>query len=1089
MVGLKVTLLGGFEARLTSGAPVSLPPKKAQALLAYLGVRPGQPHQRDKLAALLWGEKPDGRARDGLRHALVALRKALGAATAPALLVDGQTIQLNAPAVEVDAAIFEQRVADGTPRALEQAADLYRGDLLLGFTLDEPLFEEGLLTERERLREMALEALARLLAQQTETASTERAIQTAVRLLALDPLQEAVHRTLMRLYGRQGRRGAALKQYQICVGALRRELGTEPEGQTKKLYQELLRRPVERTIAAPPGRAAPAPPDLPAAETALFGRHAERAQLRAALDATIRGQGQVVTVLGEAGIGKTRLVTTLWADALSAGCKVLIGHCHESDSILSFGPWVDAVRSGGVGADQEVLGAMHPARRGELTRLLPEASIAGLPSASAAALPLFESVAELIEQLAAREPLVVMLEDLHWADEMSLRLLAFVSRRIPPWKVLVVATVRDEELIDASIARQILADLSRTPGTTPVTLAPLSRSDTGLLVQALVRAGADAPAVAEVEGRVWAMSEGNPFVAVEAMRVLDRDRLRRDVDDALALPASVRALTVRRLERLAPAAQRVTGVAAVIGRQFDFALLRAACGGDEREVAEAVEEMVRHRVLEAAGHQLDFAHDRVREIAYARLLAPQRRLFHRAVAEALEASDATDPSGERIEQLARHAVQGEWWDRAVGYLRLAGARASARSAFRDARAWFEQALAVVAAMPESRATLEDTFEIHLGLRQALAQLGEGQRVRAHLRDAEALAERLDDDHRRGRVWAFMTNIHVLLGDLDAALEHGRKALDVAGRLGDVGLRILTTTYLEQAHYFRGNFTDVVELATANLAALPPEWVHERFGGSQTVSVNDRCWLFQSLANLGRFAEAARYAEEAIRLATPTSHPYTVGLAHGSAAAMHVIRGDWARARAELETAIAVLRTTDIVEMLPLVLSYSAMVLATRGEGSQAVLRLQEAESLLEAFASRGRASYQGFAYHALGRACFVLGRLDEALRLAGRAADVATDRSAIVPRVLHLLGDIASQPDAFDADRAERHYREALALAETRGMRPQMAHCHLGLGALHRRTREHQRAAEHLETAVTMYRDMDMSFWLEQAQAETRELG
>src|SRR5580765_3045080 len=207
MPSLRVTLLGGFDARLVSGAPVSLPTKKAQALLAYLGSRPGQSHPRDKLAALLWGEKSDEQARGGLRHALVALRRALAGAKSPPLRIEGQTLALNSDEVEVDVVTFERRVAEGTPEALERAAELYRGDLLLGFSVNEPLFEEWLVAERERLREMALEALARLLAHQTEGASTERAIQTAVRLLALDPLQEAAHRALMRLYASQGRRG------------------------------------------------------------------------------------------------------------------------------------------------------------------------------------------------------------------------------------------------------------------------------------------------------------------------------------------------------------------------------------------------------------------------------------------------------------------------------------------------------------------------------------------------------------------------------------------------------------------------------------------------------------------------------------------------------------------------------------------------------------------------------------------------------------------------------------------------------------------------------------------------------------------
>src|SRR5690349_13759450 len=204
MIGLRLMLLGGFEARLASGAAVSLPTKKGQALLAYLGARSGQSQSRDKLAALLWGGKSDERARGELRHALVTFRRALAGADPPVLRIESQTLALNADGVEVDVVTFERRVAEGTVPALEQAVELYRGDLLLGFNVNEPLFEEWLVTERERLREMAMEALAKLLAHQTRAGATERAIQTAVRLLGLDPLQEAVHRSLMRLYSRQG---------------------------------------------------------------------------------------------------------------------------------------------------------------------------------------------------------------------------------------------------------------------------------------------------------------------------------------------------------------------------------------------------------------------------------------------------------------------------------------------------------------------------------------------------------------------------------------------------------------------------------------------------------------------------------------------------------------------------------------------------------------------------------------------------------------------------------------------------------------------------------------------------------------------
>src|SRR5262249_9374338 len=409
----------------------------------------------------------------------------------------------------------------------------------------------------------------------------------------------------------------------------------------------------------------------------------------------------------------------LAADAVARRGRVLIGHCHESDSILPFGPWVDAFRTGLVSADQEILGALHPARRAELTRLLPEAGAADLPPASGNALPLFESIAELLEQVAARQPLLLVIEDLHWADEMSLRLLAFVGRRIPGWPALLVATARHEDLADASMARQIVDELSGATTGTAVGLSPLSRPDTAQLIRALTRVGSDAPRLAQVEEQIWAMSEGNPFVAVEAMRALDQDAFwsgGREVG-ALALPARVRDLVARRLDRLGGRSRDLAAVAAVIGRRFDFALLRAAASAEEREAAEAVEEMVRHHVLHAVGDELDFTHDRVREVAYARLLPLRRRLIHRAVAEAImgaagpdaaegRARDRAHGPVDQIEQLAHHALRGELPEPAVRYLRQAGARAAARSALRDARAWFEQALGVLDELTETRATLE-----------------------------------------------------------------------------------------------------------------------------------------------------------------------------------------------------------------------------------------------------------------------------------------------------------------------------------------------------------------------------------------------
>ena len=795
-------------------------------------------------------------------------------------------------------------------------------------------------------------------------------------------------------------------------------------------------------------------------------------------------------MVGEAGIGKTRLVSTLVADALSQRCRVLIGRCHESDSILPFGPWVDASRSGAVSADEEILGALHPTRRAELTRLLPEAGIAGLPPASDSALPLFESVAALVEHVAARQPLVLVLEDVHWADEMSLRLLSFVSRRIPAWMALLVTTARDDELVGSANARRTMEALARGRHATPIMLSPLSRADTALLVRALARVGTGAESIARMEEHVWAVSEGNPFVAVEAMRALDQMTPCEGpggTSSAPTLPASVRDLVAQRLDRLSGRSQELAAAAAVIGRRFDFSLLVSVGRVDERDAAAAVEEMVRQRVLRAVGNQMEFTHERIRDVAYGRLLPPRRRLLHRAVAEALETAPLSSGPHDQIEQLAHHALRGDLHERAAHYLRQAGEKAAARSALPDARVWFEQALRVLEALPQSRSVLEEAFDIRLALRPVLMQLVEFQQCLEVLREAEALAERLDDDGRRARVSAFLANMHIRLDDPDTGLVYGRRSLEIADHLGDLRLRILAMSFLGQAHFCRGEITQAAELATANLAALPSDWVHELFGRSELPALNDRFRLIVCLAHLGRFAEMPPHEAEVMRLAEDMQYAYWRALAYWATSQVHFFKGDWGKAHELIERQIEVLRTANIADDLPNALACSAQCLAHLGDASEALSRLREGERLLADQTAR-RKTGTGYIYVLLGRACLDLGLVDEAERVAQRGAAPALTRVDFVPYGLKLLGDIRVHPDRFDAERAEAHYRAALTLAEERGMRPLVAHCHIGLGTLYRRNGHREQAHEHLTIAKAMFREMDMRSWLARADCELTDL-
>jgi DNA-binding SARP family transcriptional activator len=240
VVQLHLSLLGGFRVRLASGLDVDVPRGKAQALLAYLGLQPGRRPLRDTLAGLLWGGTTDARARHNLRQALFTLRRSLPV-SASILLREGDAVGLAAETVAVDVVTFERLAARATPEALTAAAALYEGQLLDGFTVDEAPFEEWLRTERERVHDLALEVFAMLLAHQMKEQAVEAAIRTAQRLLALDPLQEVAHRTLMRLFVQQGRRAAAVRQYRLCAEVIKRELGIEPEPATQALWREILR--------------------------------------------------------------------------------------------------------------------------------------------------------------------------------------------------------------------------------------------------------------------------------------------------------------------------------------------------------------------------------------------------------------------------------------------------------------------------------------------------------------------------------------------------------------------------------------------------------------------------------------------------------------------------------------------------------------------------------------------------------------------------------------------------------------------------------------------------------------------------------
>jgi class 3 adenylate cyclase len=1238
----------------------------------------------------------DTTARTSLRQTLYALRKQLRRADGEPLRVDGETVVLEAGTVTVDVAQFEQRAAEATPSALAEAAALYQGELLEGLSVQEPSFEDWLQAQRERLRETALRTLGRLLAHQRTAGSTDPAVQTALRLLALDPLQEPVHRALMQLYVETGRRGAALRQYQICVDSLQQELKAKPEKETAALYEDILRHRPRTTVdlhekplaspgalegerkqvtvlfadlkgsmemlvdrdpedarklldpvlermmaavhryegtvnqvmgdgimalfgaplahedhavracyaalrmqalvqqyaeqarqqhganvqmqigldsgevvvraigsdlrmdytavgqtthlaarmqqAARPGsilltrstlalvegyvtvkalgpmpvKGAPEPMEvyeltgagparnrfqasLPRGLTRFVGRDAELEQLRRAQQLAADGHGQVAAIVGESGVGKSRLVHEFIHSQRFQDWQVLEGGSVSYGKAISYLPVIALLKGYFKIEDRDDLGqisekvtgrlrAVDPALETNLPALL---ALLDVPVDDAAWQTLspgqrrqgtLDAVRRVLLREARKQPLLLIFEDLHWIDGETQALLDGLVESLGSARVLLVVNYRPEYQ-HAWGSKTCYSQLR-------LDMLPVESAE-----QMLAALLGDDPGLAPLKARL--VRRGNPAFLEETVRILaetnalagerGRYRLTRPIEAiqvSATLSATVQAVLSARIDRLPPDDKRLLQMASVIGKDVPFALLQAVANLPEEALRAGLDSLQSAEFLYETGLypeiEYSFKHALTHEVTYGGLLRERRRALHGRIVEAIETLHR-DRLGGEIERLAHHAQRGELGEKAVHYLRQAGAKAAARSALHDAQAWFEQALEAVAALPEGRTTTEQAFEIRLELRPVLNLLGEVRGALERLREAEALADRLNDNRRRGQVCAIVTNLHSLLGEVDDALASGTRGLQIAGHLGDLRLRILATTYLEQAHYFRGEYERVVELATDNLRALPATWVSENFGATVPPSVYDRTWLVLSLAQLGRFAEAAEPAAEAIRLAVPTLHANTVGLAYRAAGMLHLLKGEWKMARSLSEQGFAVFRTGNVVIQLPSALASAAWAVAQLGDANEALKQIRLGEQAAERLAATGIVGHLAWSYHALGHAALLLGRRDEAQRLGEEAMVFSRRHTGFTAHAEHLFGEIATHPDRFEAERGQAHYRTALALAEARGMRPLVAHCHLGLGQVYRKIGKRDGAREHLAVATTMYREMDMPFWLERA--------
>ena len=520
------------------------------------------------------------------------------------------------------------------------------------------------------------------------------------------------------------------------------------------------------------------------------------------------------------------------------------------------------------------------------------------------------------------------------------------------------------------------------------------------------------------------------------------------------MPATVQAVLAARIDRLPPEDKRLLQTAAVIGTEVPLPVLQAIAELPEAVLHRGLTHLQAAEFLYEARlfpeYEYTFKHALTQEVAYGSLLQERRRSLHARIVEVLEAL-AGERVVEQVERLAHHALRGEVWDKALAYCRQAGEKAMARSASREAVGYFEQALSALPHLPETRATREQAIDLRLALRTALLPTGAFRRVLAVLHEAESLATALDDPRRMGRVSLFLSRHFSIMGTYDQAISVAQRALALATASGDGVLRALANLYLGTAYQPQGDYHLAIDCFGQTAAFFDGARRLERCGQFSLPAVFSRVYLAWCHAELGTFPEGRALGDEGLRIAEAVAHPASLMYGYWGIGLLSLRQGDLRRALPLLEQAVGSCQEADRPNLFPAVAAALGAAYTLDGRLADAVPLLTQA---MEQAIAREVVTFQALCSLSLGEAQGQAGRLEEAQVLAEGALAHARERQERGHQAyaLHLLGDIAMRSDPSDNTLAEAHYRQALALANELGMRPLVAHCHLGLGRLYGQT-------------------------------------
>ncbi|HEX8731368.1 MAG TPA: AAA family ATPase [Ktedonobacterales bacterium] len=988
----------GFPVVRVAGIPLALSDQKAQALLLYLAVTE-QGRSRDYLAALLWSELPDSNARHSLRSSLYHLRRVLGSSdAAEALMASRSWVSLWLDEDACDVTRFRRLLTTSDERQLADAVSLYRGPLLEGFSLpDAPIFEDWLRSERALMNQLYLSGLDRLAGWAEAREAWEEAIDYVQRMVQVDSLNEAAQQRLIRLCLNSGATVRALRQYQLFEAELKHELGLAPTPDTQELFQRILRSRDNGTSLAPSAEprshTSRSSPRRDNAEwvAPFVGRDDTLDRLVTLCADVAAGRGCAVLLDGERGMGKTRLLTELASRLMerSPTWTVLIGACSPFDDLIAYGPFYDAFQSAAVG---------------DLSDLV--TSDQGDKGAGTGAV--MWRVMRALRLLAQAGPVMIAVDDLHWANSSTLQMFGFLATHLRNAPVLLVGTI---EQLDAIPTLRPLLMVGRPHG--EVHLAPVKPLPPDAVMALLQALDLSQDATGSLAEWLQTRSGGSPFMIGEILAQLRADGILTPSDGrwrfnegrwlrrraSFALPETTYDLIAWRLASLSPEALDILDVLAVAGQPLPFALLHDLPGIHGEHALHVVDDLLTKGILvEAADEALALPHHLLAETLLSRMSQLRQRALHRQLLEAIEQCPALQARFP-LHQVALHAVAAEDVARARRY----GLRA----------------LDELMRSSHSSETLNFAQRVH-----------------------DLLAPTASPEERLWLTRA-VGQFHESLGQLDAAKRWRERQLAIASAADDLAAQMTAHFDMGELALVSGDFQVGAESAETGLRLVESAAPRESFQETMLTRLSSRGYrlLGASLAMEGsdlpaadrylQQAAAARHGSGELDKSEDSSDLCAILFELGNVAAQ---RGDMSRALTCYEEAGRAAESTGAHYYHALAynnFAYHSLLLGQIEAAEQAAkrgLRIAEAHELVGALVHL---------YSTVGEIRLYQAEWKGASESFERGRSLAEDLGNLERQAGHLAGLALAARGAHHVERAMALLEDALALI------PEQGHWHL----------------------------------------------